>query len=291
MEKKHYILENKPVNNEPLSRHLIASASIRIIARCIDLIVLFFFLFFTGAAIFYHGVPALTNNNVTYAQFIPMMFGKDINLYSHEITSQFFAGWKYCLYTWEIFLVCFFWFVLIPWWTKGRTLGKFICQITTISLTHQANYWYFLWALIRKEFFLWMLMAIALIIYGFVCLGLGAKAANFNVTYLQSSNTNGFKSFNAVYFFVFLFSVIGLIDFIIVIWMFFSSHKMNIQDDASHTTVVYIKQLQTEINQAKKDVKIDPKKVHANVLPGEVSQKELEILIKNSEKKDKKHGR
>ena len=66
---------------------------------------------------------------------------------------------------------------------------------------------------------------------------------------------------------------------------------MNIQDDASHTTVVYIKQLQVEINQAKKDVKIDPKKVHANVLPGEVSQKELEILIKNSEKKDKKHGR
>ena len=73
--------------------------------------------------------------------------------------------------------------------------------------------------------------------------------------------------------------------------MFFSSHKMNIQDDASHTTVVYIKQLQMEINQAKKDVKIDPKKVHANVLPGEVNQKELEILIKNSEKKDKKHGR
>ena len=66
---------------------------------------------------------------------------------------------------------------------------------------------------------------------------------------------------------------------------------MNIQDDASHTTVVYIKQLQTEINQAKKDVKIDPKKVHANVLPGEVNQKELEILIKDSEKKDKKHGK
>ncbi|MBP5783681.1 hypothetical protein J6W32_03765 [bacterium] len=66
---------------------------------------------------------------------------------------------------------------------------------------------------------------------------------------------------------------------------------MNIQDDASHTTVVYIKQLQTEINEAKKDVKIDPKKVHANVLPGEVNQKELEILIRDSEKKDKKHGK
>ena len=66
---------------------------------------------------------------------------------------------------------------------------------------------------------------------------------------------------------------------------------MNIQDDASHTTVVYIKQLQTEAANQKTDVKIDPKKVHANVLPGEVNQKELDILIKNSEKKEKKHGK
>lgn len=60
-------------------------------------------------------------------------------------------------------------------------------------------------------------MSIVLIIYGFVCLGLNTKAYLFNISYLQNANTNGFESFNTVYIFVFLFSIVGLIDIIVIV--------------------------------------------------------------------------
>ena len=57
--------------------------------------------------------------------------------------------------------------------------------------------------------------------------------------------------------------------------MFFSTHKMNLQDEFSHTTVIYTKQI---IQKDLKDNKI--KITKQQILPGEVNLKELDKLIR-----------
>ena len=264
---------NIQTQNNEKNKYLLASSGIRIFARIIDLIILFFFLFFTGIAIFYHGVYDLTNHDVTYNMFISMMFGHNLTSFSKETLSIMFSGWKYCLFSWEVFLVCFFWFIIIPLILKGRSIGKLICHITTIDLNNDKKW--FWWNLILKEFFLWILMSFILIIYGFVCLALNHDAYKFNIVYIQDANTNGFKSFNGIYTFVFFFSISGLISIIFIIWMFFSTHTMNLQDEFSHTTVIYTKQI---IQKDLKDNKI--KITKQQILPGEVNLKELDKLIR-----------
>lgn len=68
--------------------------------------------------------------------------------------------------------------------------------------------------------------------------------------------------------------------------MFFSSHKMNLQDQFSSTTVISIKELKEE-EKVKLDIKPNSKNEKKNVLPGEVNLKELDKLIK-IKKKNKK---
>lgn len=119
--------------------------------------------------------------------------------------------------------------------------------------------------------------------YGFACLGLNTEAYKFNISYIQNANNNGFKSFDAVYIFVFLFSISVLIDIIVIIWMFFTSHKMNLQDEFSTTTVISVNGIE-EFSSKINDVAPDRKKEQKNVLPGEVNLKELDILLKKDKK-------
>ncbi len=272
--------EKKIVNKEERSRFILASSSIRIIARMIDLAILFLFCFFTGVAIFYHGVWIITNHQISYGSYLPILFGHNLNQFTKSQLGLMFDGWKYCLFSFEIFIVFFLWFIFIPYFLKGRSIGKLICHITTINLSNKK---YFFWYLIKKEFFLWILMSIVLLIYGFVCLSLKQQAYLFNINYIQKSNTNGYESFNSVYIFVFLFSVAGLIDIVIVVWMLFSSHKMNLQDNFSKTTVIYTKIWQDEKKNS--NVSYDSKKEKKYFLPGEINIKELDTLLKKDKKR------
>ena len=268
---------NIEIKSTSKNKYLLAGTSIRIFARIIDLFFLFFFLFFTGVAIFYHGVYDLSKHEITYFSFISMMFGNNLSSYQPDTLSIMFNGWKYCLFSWEVFLVFFFWFILIPLILKGRTIGKLICHITTIDLNKNKKL--FWWSLILKEFFLWILLSLFLIIYGFVCLGLNHEAYKFNITYIQNANNNGFKSFDTIYTFVFFFSICILIIIIFILWMLFSSHKMNLQDNMSHTTVIYVKQIKQT-----KDKNNKIKMPKEQILPGEVNLKELDKLIKKDKK-------
>lgn len=89
MSKIKYKVEKNKTNKV---KFLVASSSIRFLARIIDLIILFIILFFSGISIFYHGVYDLTNHNVTYGDFISMMFGRNLSGYSNETLSLMFIG-------------------------------------------------------------------------------------------------------------------------------------------------------------------------------------------------------
>lgn len=281
---KYKIVDHK----QKKQKFLLASSGIRFTARIVDLICLFIILFFTGVSIFYYGVYNLTNHTVSYGEFISMMFGRNLSGYDATTLSIFFVGWKYCVFSVEVFVLFFLWFIIIPFLTKGRTIGKWICRITTINLSENKKT--FFWHLIKKELFLWIILALVLLCYGFTCLGLNEQAYRFNISYIQNANANGFKSFSAIYIFVFLFSVSILIDMLVIIWMFFTSRKMNLQDEFSHTTVIYINAV-AEFSSKIKDVAPDLKKENKNVLPGEINIQELDILLASAKNKKKKGGR
>lgn len=74
------------------NKYMIASSGIRFFARIIDLVILFFFLFFTGIAIFYNNVYEVTGSKISYAEFIPMMFGHNLTSYSTKQLALIFIG-------------------------------------------------------------------------------------------------------------------------------------------------------------------------------------------------------
>lgn len=200
---------------EKSKKYNLANAKTRIIARIVDMILALLVSFCLFCVIF------LTD---------PACKGSFFNTYPSEpyrflIYGIFSTIWYFC------------YFIVIPYYWKGRTLAKKNFKLATYNLVYS----HFFWNLIKKEVLIWMLfdlINLCLLITIFIIGTINQDDIKEILKSLTFANNDSTKFKNIPAIFISLYSTAGIILLCIAFSVCLHSNKQAFHDKISNTVVV-----------------------------------------------------
>lgn len=197
--------------NNQKARYSLAPASKRILARFFDLLIVCLL----SIAVFCSlTLWIIINNKKNY----------DNKLFSGMILLSFFIS----------FMLFFAYFIVIPYFWKGYTFFKKIFKIKTHELINDK---YFFFHLIKKEFFIWIILFILNFIFSFILffyndpLSIMSKLLMFNFTYKDNK-------YIFIPIFQFFYVIFFIPSLIITVHLSLNSRKRALHDFFSDTCVI-----------------------------------------------------
>lgn len=201
---------DKKENTLKRARYNLAKASDRIFARLIDIILMVILSVGVGCAIF------LTDPAVKTS----------ISNYPSE-------SWRYFLFCLISIIIFFSYFIILPFFWKGQTVGKktFKLAFYNVIFTH-----YFL-NLIKHDLFIWETFSIISFIFGIICLIIGDNnIQTFMQAVLRYDTTSSYYIYAII--FTSLYTIFGLVLVYIVISTCINNSKQSIIDKFSNVVVI-----------------------------------------------------
>lgn len=236
--------------NQPQTkvRYNLAKASERIFARLIDLLLMIVLSICWGCLIF------LTDPN----------FKGKLSGFTISEPYRYFLFCVICIASYILYFIC------LPYWWKGQTLGKkaFKLAIYNQVFTH------FFWNIFRRDFFIWELLSLVELVLSMILFIVGevkgADAANKIIQQMYSYDSGSDYYAYAVVF-ASLFSIAGLVSILCVISTGIHSGHQSFNDKISNTVVVkLVDVIGSDKANERKNVK--GKKIKHNYsLPGVIS--------------------
>ena len=237
-------------NNESSNkvRYYLASATSRFFARLFDCVVVLLIVFLFGLLIFG------TQNKLS-------------DLFSPTGLDNI-QNWEYFLLSFVNLIVFYLYFVGLPSWWKGKTVGLFLFKLMIVNV-HITRKTFI--SLLRREVFLWEVVVLISFILGIVLCCLDNTNANMFVKSLLNIESNKYDSYTTI--FDAFYYVCGIVLFFMILWMFIKSKKRCIQDAMSDTVVIKIDSQSDKSNQ--KENKKNTTAVKNYGLPAEVESIDL----------------
>ncbi|WP_033159764.1 RDD family protein [Mycoplasmoides alvi] len=167
----------------------------------------------------------------------------------------------------SVSLVTFFiYFILIPFFTKGFTLFRWIFKIKLIELINRRKYFYHL---VIHDLFIWINYMLLILIFSIITATLNKndQIEFFKSLFVSESNVN-----YVTIIFKVLFSTCGLISIVFLVYNCINSGKRSIQDLISWTVMISIKNPTPE--EPNRNIATSEwKKITINHLPGNINFK------------------
>lgn len=229
-------------------RYYLASASSRFFARLFDCVIVLLLMFLLGLLIFGFG-------------------GNLSELFSKDGINKIEA-WEYFLFSLINLVVFYLYFIGLPCWWKGKTIGLYIFKLMIVN-THITRKTFF--CLIRREIFLWEAMVVISFVLGIVLISLGNENANMFIKSMLNIESNKFDGYTTL--FDAFYYVCGIVLFFCILWMFIKSKKRCIQDVMSDTVVIKLNPQSDKSNNSENTKKT--KSVKNYGLPAEVESIDL----------------
>lgn len=137
-----------------------------------------------------------------------------------------------------VWVLMIIYYLIIPYFTKGYTLFRWVFKIKLIELISLQKYF---WHLIMHELFLWMHFLLLTLIY--VIITISQPLENQQIFFLDLFNLSGSISANqniAAIIFKVLYSICAIVSIIFLVFSFINSGKRNLQDLISWTAMIAI---------------------------------------------------
>lgn len=248
-------LDNLKNDQDKKIRYFLATASSRFFARAIDYLILVVALFLLFVIVFGVG-------NTTW-----MFWTEDF------LTNS--PSWKYFLFALISFGLLFLYFICLPIWWNGKTVGLWTFKLMIVN-THITNK--FIWGLIKRECLIWGLFSLLSIVLGSVLFAYGTNAYDLIKSMMNLKKTSGDYQIIATVFDAFYF-ISGIIVFILLIVMFVKSKRRCIQDFISDTVTIRLNGFSDKSNDV---INAKTKTSTKNYkLPGEVESIDFEEIDKD----------
>lgn len=210
------ITSQQSTNKKPRVRYYLAKASERIFARFVDAVIVSLILIGFWCLIF------LTDPN----------FKGTLN--GFYISEPF----RYLIFSCIYSIVCLSYFVLLPYLWKGQTVGLKIFKLALINQVFS----HYLWNIIRKEFFIWILGLSIHFIFWLCLFIVGIADSPLAASELLSALYKGKIDISNYNYLVIIFSSLnscwGLIFLVIIINTCMRSQKQTWLDRFSSTVIV-----------------------------------------------------
>lgn len=205
------MVENKIKNeNRRRARYNLAKASDRIFARLIDFILMTILSIGLACAIFLTD-PAVKESIKNYPS----------------------QAWRYFLFSILTTIIFSLYFIVLPYFWKGKTLGKKLFKLAfynTLFLHYLRN-------LIKHDLFIWEIFSFLSIILGIICLIIGNNNIQAFMRCILTYDKNSPYYFYAVIF-TLLNTMMGLVLVAIIISTCIHSSKQSIIDKFSNLVVI-----------------------------------------------------
>ncbi|MDR3330007.1 MAG: RDD family protein [Mycoplasmataceae bacterium] len=229
-----------PVEN-PKARYALAKAWNRIFARAIDTLLLTLVISAIAILIIYTDAAGLSG--------------------AFDLTDK----WRYFLIGLESCMLMFFYFLIIPLWTKGRTLGLFIFKLKIYNLIPTRNFFI---NLIKREFFLWIILALTNLALG-ITLWVMKNPTDFLKALLLQTTTDDSKTKLSAGIFQTLWGISGVFLVIVIIHMCIFNKRRCFIDHISDTVVIKLVDISSNDPNASANAKMVKNKRNYG-LPGEI---------------------
>ncbi len=206
---------NLDKSNNQKVRYFLAPAIFRFLARLIDYIVVFLIIFVIALLVFMVGENSVNWTNIDSFKNV--------------------QAWKYLVFAAGSFVIIAFYFIGVPCWTKGRTIGCWIFKLMIVNMHITRKFWI---SMIRREILLSGLFGIISLILGITLASLGDDKA-FDLLKCMLVPGYSVKDLDSVAtLFDALFYVSGIILFLFILWMFIKNKKRCLQDVISDTVTI-----------------------------------------------------
>lgn len=137
-----------------------------------------------------------------------------------------------------VFFLMIIYYLIIPYFTKGYTLFRWVFKIKLIELISLQKYF---WHLILHELFLWIHFLFLTLIYVIITIAqpLENQQTFFLDLFSLSNNASENQNIAAIIFKVF-YSVCAIVSIIFLVFSFINSGKRNLQDLMSWTAMIAV---------------------------------------------------
>ncbi|MDR0675065.1 MAG: RDD family protein [Mycoplasmataceae bacterium] len=236
------VLSSISSSQNPKARYALAKASNRIFARILDAAIVLILSF--GVAIIIvvtdkAGIKAALNLQQT---------------------------WRYLLMSLISTIIFVFYFLLLPYLTKGKTIAFFMFKLRIYNLIPTKNFFI---NLVKREFFLWIVVVFANLVLGITLCTMSSNDAADFLKRLMQSDDNAKTSQASVVIFQVLYAIGAILLLFVVIHMCINNKRRCFIDHISDTVVIKLVDISSNESNSSSNTKIGGRRRNYG-LPGEI---------------------